>query len=73
MRNSFNILTFISAALLILVVLLQSRGASLGSAFGGDSNFYRSKRGVEKLLFNLTIVLGIIFVLSVVLSVLSKH
>lgn len=50
--------------LLILGIVLQSRGASLGGAFGGDnfaSTFYK-RRGAEKFLFNATIVIAILFV-----------
>lgn len=72
MKNLFNILTVVSAILMILTVLIQSRGQSLGASFGGDSNFYRSKRGAEAVIFNATIVLAVIFVLSVVLSIMSK-
>jgi len=71
-KNLFNILTVVSAILMILTVLIQSRGQSLGASFGGDSNFYRSKRGAEAVIFNATIVLAVIFVLSVVLSIMSK-
>ena len=72
MRNLFNAITVISALLLMLFILIQSRGQSLGAAFGGDTNFYRSRRGAEAVIFNATIVLSVIFVLSVVLSILSK-
>jgi protein translocase SecG subunit len=71
-KNLFNIITVISAILMILAVLIQSRGQSLGASFGGDSNFYRSKRGAEAVVFNATIVLAVIFVLSVILSIMSK-
>jgi preprotein translocase subunit SecG len=71
-RNLFNIITVVTGALMILLVLLQNRGQSLGASFGGDSSFYRSKRGAEKIIFNATIVLAVIFVLSVVLSLLAK-
>jgi preprotein translocase subunit SecG len=47
---------------LIAAVLLQSRGAGLGATFGGDSSVYRSRRGVEKRLFQFTIVLALIFI-----------
>ena len=47
---------------LIAAILLQSRGAGLGATFGGDSSVYRSRRGVEKRLFQFTIVLALIFV-----------
>ncbi|HEY5520137.1 MAG TPA: preprotein translocase subunit SecG [Candidatus Limnocylindrales bacterium] len=46
---------------LMASVLLQSRGAGLGAAFGGDSSVYRSRRGIEKRLFQFTLVLGILF------------
>ena len=72
MKTLFNTIAVIAAALMILCILLQSRGQSLGMTWGGDSNFYRYKRGAEKLLFNGTIVLAIIFVLSVLLGILAK-
>ena len=52
------------SALLVAAILLQQRGSSLGEAFGGGgSEFYRSRRGIEKILFNGTIVLsGLFFV-----------
>ena len=43
-------------------VLLQSRGAGLGATFGGDSSVYRSRRGIEKRLFQFTVVLAVLFV-----------
>lgn len=58
---------------MVLLVLLQNRGQSLGASFGGDSSFYRSKRGAEKIIFNTTIVLAVVFVLSVILSLLAKR
>lgn len=47
---------------LIAAILLQSRGAGLGATFGGESSVYRSRRGVEKRLFQFTIVLAVLFV-----------
>lgn len=48
---------------LIASILLQARGAGLSGAFGGDSAVYRSRRGVEKRLWQFTIVLLVLFVL----------
>ena len=48
---------------LMLSVLLQARGAGLSGTFGGDSAVYRSRRGIEKRLFQFTIILGILFVI----------
>ena len=72
MRLLFNIITIASAAMLIVSILVQNRGQSVGASFGGDSGFHRSKRGAEKVIFNAAIVLAVVFVLSVVLGVLSK-
>lgn len=48
---------------MIVSILLQARGTGLGSTFGGDSAVYRSRRGVERRLWQFTIVLTILFVL----------
>jgi preprotein translocase subunit SecG len=48
---------------LMASILLQTRGAGLGAAFGGDSSVYRSRRGIEKRLFQFTIALAALFVL----------
>lgn len=56
-----NILQIIVSVLLILAILLQQRGTGLGSAFGGENNVFRTRRGPEKMLFTSTIVLAIIF------------
>jgi preprotein translocase subunit SecG len=48
---------------LIASILLQARGAGLSGAFGGDSAVYRSRRGVEKRLWQFTIVLLVLFVI----------
>ena len=53
----------ISAAGLIAAILMQSRGSGLGATFGGgDASTYRSRRGVEQRLYQMTIVLAVVFV-----------
>lgn len=47
--------------LLIVVILLQNRGTGLGSAFGGSGGVYLTKRGLEKKLFIVTIILAVAF------------
>ena len=47
---------------LTAAILMQARGVGLSSTFGGDSAVYRSRRGVEKRLWQFTIVLGVLFV-----------
>ena len=64
-----NIVTLVSAVLLVLLILLQQRGASLGAGMGGSGELYTERRGLEKSIFNVTIVVAVVFVLSI-LSVL---
>jgi protein translocase SecG subunit len=73
MKSLFDVLTVVAAALTILFILIQARGQSLGAAFGGDTSYYRSRRGAEAVIFNATIVSAVIFVMSVILSILSKR
>ena len=47
----------------IAAILLQNRGTGLSSTFGGDSAVYRSRRGIERRLWQFTIVLLVLFVL----------
>jgi preprotein translocase subunit SecG len=70
MTNILNILQIVISILLIISILLQQRGAGLGGAFGGESSVYRSKRGIEKTLYNITIILAIIFVITSVVNVI---
>jgi preprotein translocase subunit SecG len=53
----------IVSAALTLSILLQSRGSGLGGTFGGDSAVYRSRRGIERRLWQFTIVLIVLFAL----------
>jgi preprotein translocase subunit SecG len=69
-----QIVDVIIAILLIVTVLLQQRGSGLGDAFGADSAVYTSRRGVEKVLFYLTIVFGVTFVaLAILQLVINKQ
>ncbi len=56
-----NIVQLILAGLLSAMVLLQARGAGLGSAFGGSGNVFRTRRGLEKKLQVGTVVIAILF------------
>lgn len=69
MNNIFNYITVISAALMILFILMQVRGAGLGAGFGGSAEINTVRRGSDKTLFQLTIVTAIIFVLSIILGI----
>ncbi|PJA45846.1 preprotein translocase subunit SecG [Candidatus Uhrbacteria bacterium CG_4_9_14_3_um_filter_50_9] len=56
-----NILQMVLAVVLVAAIMLQARGTGLGAAFGGGGNVYRTKRGAEKKLFQLTIIFSILF------------
>ena len=62
MQNALYVIQIILSVLLITSILLQQRGTGLGGAFGGESDVYRSKRGMEKFLFYATIILAVLFV-----------
>ncbi|MFA6410965.1 MAG: preprotein translocase subunit SecG [Candidatus Buchananbacteria bacterium] len=65
-----DLIQLVSAVALVTLVLMQNRGAGVGSAFGGDGNVYRTKRGVEKYLFVLTIVFAAIFLVVSLVNVI---
>jgi len=58
-----TIVQVILAIVLIVVILLQQKGSGLGAAFGGGGAVYTSRRGVDKVLYNITIVVSILFFL----------
>lgn len=62
MRQTIIAIVMIAlSALLSGAILLQQRGSGIGGAFGGDSNVFRAKRGLEKGLFYATIALSCLF------------
>ncbi|MCU0679430.1 MAG: preprotein translocase subunit SecG [Planctomycetes bacterium] len=66
----FTILQVVSAILLMVLILLQNRGVGLSGIFGGSSNIYQTKRGLEKNLFVATIVIAAAFFLISLASVI---
>jgi len=68
MQIYLNVAQIILAIALILVILLQVRGGGLGGIFGQADTVYRTKRGVEKTLFQLTITLVVLFVIISVIA-----
>ncbi len=59
-----------SAILMIICILLQQRGATLGAGFGASGELYTTRRGVDKSLFEFTIVMAVVFVLSIIVGLL---
>ena len=66
-----NIVTAVSAVLLILLILLQQRGASLGAGFGASGELFTERRGLEKSMFNTTVVIAFIFALSILATLIA--
>ena len=62
--------TIISAVLMMAAILLQQRGASLGAGFGSSGELYTTRRGLDKNLFEATIVLAVVFVGSILASLI---
>lgn len=69
MENIFQIITIISMALMTLLILLQTRGASLGAGFGGTGELFTARRGIDKTMHQVTIILAVIFIGSLVLGI----
>jgi len=62
MENYLTVAQMVLSVALVLVLLLQVRGGGLGGIFGQADTVYRTKRGLEKTLFQFTIVLVVLFV-----------
>ncbi|MDP3766753.1 MAG: preprotein translocase subunit SecG [Dehalococcoidia bacterium] len=70
--NYLNLAQLLISIVLIVVVLLQSRGGDIGAAFGaggGGGSSFRTRRGLEKTLFQLTVALAVLFVAISAVSV----
>ncbi|HMI09555.1 MAG TPA: preprotein translocase subunit SecG [Candidatus Saccharimonadales bacterium] len=65
-----QVVTIGSAILMLLAILLQQRGASLGAGFGSSGELYTTRRGLDKNLFEATIVMSVVFVLSILVGLL---
>ncbi len=69
MSVAFHVIQIIISVTIIGLVLLQTKGSGLGGIFGGDGGVYRTKRGVEKTLYQATIGLAVIFFVISMISV----
>ena len=66
----YNYLTIASMVFMTILILVQSRGASLGAGLGGGGEINTTRRGTDKTIFQLTIISALVFTLSLILSVL---
>lgn len=66
-----TIIQIVISILLIVAILLQQRGGGLSATFGGgEGGIYRTRRGMEKIIFRATIVLGFLFLLTAALHII---
>ena len=68
----FNYITIGTAILMTFLVLIQTRGASLGAGLGGAGEVNTTRRGTDKTIFQLTIVTALVFSLSLLAGVIVK-
>ena len=68
MQTYLNIAQIVLSVALILVNLLQVRGGGLGGIFGQPDTVYRTKRGVERTLFQFTVVLVVLFIIIAIVT-----
>jgi preprotein translocase subunit SecG len=67
------IVTIISSVLMVICILLQARGASLGAGFGSSGELFTTRRGIDKSLYEVTIVLAVVFILSILANLLLAN
>ena len=68
----WNYITIISVALLTVLILIQTRGASLGAGLGGGSEVNTVRRGSDKTLHQLTIILVVVFAASIIIGIVAQ-
>ena len=68
MQSYFNIAQIVLSLALIMAIMLQVRGGGLGGIFGQADTVFRTRRGVERTLFQLTVVLVILFIIISIIS-----
>lgn len=67
--NIWNYITIASVLLLILLILIQTRGASLGAGLGSSGEVNTVRRGSDKTLHQLTIIMVVIFAASILITI----
>lgn len=67
----FNYITLASMVLMTFLILIQTRGASLGTGLGGAGEINTTRRGTDKTIFQLTILSGAVFALSLIFGIFA--
>jgi preprotein translocase subunit SecG len=69
MQTYLNIIQIVLSVALVLAILVQVRGGGLGGIFGQADTVFRTRRGVERTLFRITLVLIVLFIIVSILSI----
>lgn len=69
MKFAINIVQIVLSVALIASILLQSRGGGLSPVLGGEGSVYRTRRGVERIIFTATITLSILFFATAIVNI----
>ena len=72
MKNFLLILNIVVSIFVILLILIQGKGAGLGSAWGGRGELFQTRRGVERFIFRLTIFFILLFLILSLINFLIK-
>ncbi len=67
----YNYVTIVSMVLLTILIMVQTRGASLGAGLGGGGEVYTVRRGSDKTLHQMTVILAFVFAASLILGILA--
>ncbi|MEI6249346.1 MAG: preprotein translocase subunit SecG [bacterium] len=70
--NIYGYITIGTMLLMTFLILIQTRGASLGAGLGGAGDVNTTRRGTDKTIYQITIILGIIFAISLILGETQK-
>lgn len=69
----YNYVTIVSMILMVILILVQTRGASLGAGLGGAGEINTERRGTDKTIYQLTIIMAIVFAGSLILGVVIPN
>ncbi len=74
LRSALQVIQVVLAIAMVVVIILQGKGMGLGSLFGGDGGFgiTKTRRGLERTLFQLTIILGALFLINAVVQLMIQ-
>lgn len=67
----YNYVTISSAVLMTILILIQTRGASLGAGFGGGAEVNTVRRGSDKTIFQITIIFAFLFSASIIAGIIA--